>query len=84
MEWWVVRKPFPSLKRTPTIEEPRAELPRVEKWIGFNTRSRSLVRGAYGHALDVLGLDCLCEFQIIHNVLEMESEYFSMNAVIDD
>ena len=29
------------------------------------------------------GLDCLCEFQIIHNVLEMVSEYLSMNAVID-
>ena len=28
------------------------------------------------------GLDCLCEPQIIHNVLDVGSEYFRMNAVI--
>ena len=28
------------------------------------------------------GLDCLWRIQIIHDVLEMGSEYFSMNAVI--
>ena len=33
-------------------------------------------------ALDVRGLDRLSGFPVIHDVLEMKSEYFSMNAVI--
>ena len=44
--------------------------------MGLIGGGQASVRGAFW------GLDCRCRFQIIHSVLDMGSEYFSMNAVI--
>ena len=68
--WRVIREWFRLFERTWFIEEPRAGIARVEK----SWRSDSSPR-CTELLLMFWELDLLC-------VLEMRSEYFSMNAVI--
>ena len=58
------------------IENPRAKIARIEKWI------QCVDRRSHCELLQLEGLDRLSGFPVIHDVLEMKSEYFSMNAVI--
>ena len=58
------------------IENLRAKIARIEKWI-------QCVDGrSHCELLLLEGLDRLSGFPVIHDVLEMKSEYFSMNAAI--
>ena len=79
--WRVVGESFLLFERTWFIKEPRAGIARVEKWVYYvEARLQSEVHTEVFSMF--WGLDYLCRSQIIHNVLEMGREYFSMNAVI--
>ena len=73
--WRVVRESFPSFERTWFIDNPRAEIAGVEKWVQcMEGRSGWIpARLAAGGALDVLGTRLPLWIPIIQDVLKMRS-----------
>ena len=74
--------PF-KCKRTCFASDLRAKIARIDKWVYYMDGGSGWTPVRAAGVLSMFwGLDRLSGFPVTHDVLEMKSEYFSMNFVI--